>query len=340
MSAMSFILEDLAKIGDAVVKGDPACKIEAVNTLKSAQEGDIAFLSNRRYANFLLATNASAVILKENDLAACPTNALVTDDPYLTYAKIANHLYPKMRRQPDRVNNVTVGEDSRIDKTACLLANVTIGNNVVIGANTVISSGCVIEDNVTIGSNTTLMANVTICHDVMIGDAVILSPGVVIGADGFGIVRDEHGHWQGIPQIGSVLIMDEVEIGANSTVDRGAIENTIINKRVKIDNQVQIAHNVIIGEDTVIAGCAAIAGSTIIGKNCQIGGAVAINGHIEITDNVIITGMSGVPNSISTAGIYSSGLMITTNNIWKRNIVRFNQLDHILKKIMKRLDLS
>ena len=182
-----------------------------------------------------------------------------------------------------------------------------------------------------------MIANITLCHDVCIGNNVILHPGVVIGADGFGLAQ-ENGEWLKIPQIGSVNLGDNVEVGANSTIDRGAIGNTIISNGVKIDNQVQIGHNAFVGENTAIAGCVALAGSAYIGKRCQIGGASSINGHIEITDDVIITGMSGVANSIKTPGVYSSAIPVTDNKIWKRNIIRFKNLDEIIKKIMFKLE--
>ena len=334
---MALTLEELARVCGAEVEGRPDCKINAVNTLKSAKEGDISFLSNRHYADVLSTTKASAVILTKDDLDKCPTNALVSSNPYLAYAKVANHLYPKTKCNGGINANVYIAATSRVHETAYISSNVSIGENVVIGKYTNIGPGCVIEDNVSIGNDCSLIANVTLCHDIVLGDDVTLHPGVVIGADGFGIAQT-NGKWLKIPQIGSVNIMDDVEVGANSTIDRGAIEDTLIRRGVKIDNQVQIGHNVIIGEDTAIAGCTAIAGSVIIGKRCQIGGASAISGHIEITDDVIITGMSAVANSITTAGVYSSGIPITENKVWRRNVIRFKQLDQIIKKITKRLD--
>lgn len=334
---MSSTLEELAQICGAKVEGDIACEIRAVNTLKAAQKGEISFLSNRRYTSFLIGTKASAVILREEDRSDCPTNALITKDPYLAYAKIATHLYPENKDKHTVNENISIGQNCNIDESVCISSNVSIGCNVVINKDSYIGPGCVIQDNVTIGTNSTLISNVTLCHDVVLGNEIVLSPGVVIGADGFGLAQ-ENNKWLKIPQIGTVIIQDKVEIGANSTIDRGAIEDTIIQMGVKIDNQVQIGHNAIIGENTAIAGCVAIAGSTIIGKRCQIGGASSISGHIEIADDVIITGMSGVPNSISSAGVYSSGLPVTDNKVWRRNIIRFKHLDEVIKKIMKRLD--
>ncbi|MBL1142352.1 MAG: UDP-3-O-(3-hydroxymyristoyl)glucosamine N-acyltransferase [Proteobacteria bacterium] len=325
-------LADLAKICGARLEGDADCEISAVNTLSKAKHGEISFLSNRHYAHQLNNTNASAVILAEEDLKNSPTNALVTATPYLAYAKIANHLYPRVKYSGNIDGNVIKGADCKIDETSFISANVVIGNNVSVGSGTYIGPACVIGDDVEIGENSTLHANVILQQDVVIGNNVTLHPGVVIGADGFGMAQ-ENEQWVNIPQIGSVRVGNNVDVGANSTIDRGAIEDTVIADGVKIDNQVQIGHNVIIGEHTAIAGCTGIAGSTVIGKRCMIAGAVAISGHIQIVDDVIITGMSGVANSIKSPGIYSSGLPVTENKIWRRNIIRFKKLDEILKKL-------
>jgi UDP-3-O-[3-hydroxymyristoyl] glucosamine N-acyltransferase len=329
-------LGELSQVSGTRLEGDADCKISSINTLKLATKGEISFLSNRHYASQLPETNASAVILSEQDFKNCPTNSLVSETPYLAYAKIANYLYPGVSLSGHIEKNAVIGTDCNIDNSVLISANVVIGDNVTINAETYIGPGCVIADNVEIGEKSSLLANVTICHGVVLGKNVKLHPGVVIGADGFGMAQEE-GQWLNIPQIGSVKIGDNVDVGANSTIDRGAIEDTVIATGVKIDNQVQIGHNVIVGEHTAIAGCTGIAGSTVIGKRCMIGGAASISGHIEIVDDVIITGMSGVANSIKTAGVYSSGIPITDNKIWRRNIIRFKNLDSLFKKIMMEL---
>tara|TARA_B100000929_G_scaffold269220_1_gene238630 strand:+ start:1202 stop:2206 length:1005 start_codon:yes stop_codon:yes gene_type:complete len=333
---MPATLGELSQVSGARLEGASDCSIVSVNTLKRAKKGEIAFLSNRRYVNDLLLTKASAVILSEEDLKKCPSYALVSDTPYLTYAKIANYLYPNAPRSSGIADSAVVGSDCVIDDSSTISANVVIGNNVVIHSGVYIGPNCVLEDNVEINEDSSLIANVTLCRNVIIGKNVILHPGVVLGADGFGIAQAAD-KWIKIPQIGSVKIEDNVEIGANSTIDRGAIDDTVIEKGVKIDNQVQIGHNVIIGENTAIAGCTGIAGSAIIGKRCMIGGASAISGHIAISDDVIITGMSGVSNSIKSPGMYSSGLPVTENKIWRRNIIRLKNIDEIIKKIMLKL---
>ena len=202
----------------------------------------------------------------------------------------------------------------------------------MVGSGTFIDSGCVIQSDVNIGSNTRLYPNVVLCHAVSIGNRVILHPGVVIGADGFGIANNK-GVWTKIPQIGTVIIEDDVEVGANTSIDRGALEKTVIEQGVKIDNQVQIGHNVHIGAHTVIAGCTGVAGSVRIGKHCMIGGFSAISGHLEIADNVVITGNSAVANSIKLPGTYSSGIPVTEARLWRRIIVRIKKLDDFARKI-------
>ena len=334
---MPATLAELSKVSGARLVGDADCVIHAVNTLGLAKKGEITFLSNRHYAHLLSETKASAVILTEDDYKKCTINALVTNAPYLVYAKIANHLYPVTQQAGVISEHAVLGQECNIDPTSSISANVVIGNNVVISAGAYIGPGCVIADNVCIGENTTLFANITLCHDVTIGKNVILHPGVVIGADGFGLAP-ENGKWLKIPQIGSVSLGDNVEIGANSTIDRGAIGDTVICDGVKIDNQVQVGHNVFVGENTAIAGCVAVAGSVNIGKRCQIGGGSCINGHIEIVDDVIVTGMSGVANSLKSPGVYSSAIPVTENKVWRRNIIRFKNLDEIIKKIMFKLE--
>ncbi len=333
---MPATLGELSQVSGARLEGASECNIVSINTLKSAKKGEITFLSNRHYANDLLSTKASAVILSEDDLEKCPSYALVSETPYLAYAKIANYLYPSVRKSYGIADSAILGNNCTVDDSSTISANVVIGDNVVIHSGVYIGPNCVLEDNVEINEDSSLVANVTLCYNVIVGRNVILHPGVVLGSDGFGIAQSED-KWIKIPQIGSVKINDNVEIGANSTIDRGAIEDTVIEKGVKIDNQVQIGHNVKVGENTAIAGCTGIAGSAVIGKRCMIGGASAISGHIKISDDVIITGMSGVSNSIKSSGVYSSGLPVTKNKIWRRNIVRLKNIDETIKKIMLKL---
>lgn len=334
---MEYTLHEIAEITGAQLHGDPDCKISGVATLQNAKAGMISFLANRRYYRYLKSTKAAAVILSPADKDDCPVNCLVSPDPYLTFVKAVRYLQPQASFTPGIDGSAIISGDVEIAATACIGANTTIGSNVKIDENAFIGPGCVIAENVSIGKDTRLVANVTICNDVHIGDGVLLHPGVVVGADGFGLAN-ENGKWLKIPQLGSVVIGDGVELGANTTVDRGALEDTVIEDGVKIDNQVQIGHNVRIGAHTAIAGCVAIAGSVTIGKHCMIGGLSAISGHIEITDRVIITGMSGVSNSIKEPGVYSSGIPATDNKTWRRNAVRFKHLDEMAGRL-KELEL-
>ena len=329
---MASTLGEIAELIHAKLHGDPECPIQGINTLHDAKKGELSFLSNHRYTRFLKTTKATAVILTADDLKTCPVYSLVTEDPYLGYARAAIHLYPSIRSTPAISQSAVINPETEIDETVSVGPNAVIGSHVIIGACSRIGPGCVIGDDVRIGEDSILHANVTLVAGVTVGSRVIMHAGVVIGSDGFGLARDE-GKWVKIPQIGSVRIGDDVEIGANTTIDCGALEDTVIGDGVKIDNQVQIGHNVHVGAHTAIAGCVGIAGSTNIGCRCMIGGAAGIGGHLEIVDDVIITGMATVANSILKPGIYSSGLPVTDNKRWKRNVARFKHIDDIARRL-------
>jgi len=331
---MTITLGKIASHVGAELHGDPDTAVNGLASLQSAISGQVSFLSNRKYCRYLRQTKASAVIITREDLDECPVSALVVDDPYLAYASVVSLFHPDSENIPGIHPSAIISPSAKIDSSASIGANVVIEDNSVIGSGTFIDSGCVIKSDVTIGSNTRLYPNTVVCHAVSIGDRVILHPGVVIGADGFGLANDK-GIWTKIPQIGTVIIEDDVEIGACSSVDRGALENTVIEQGVKIDNQVQIGHNVHIGAHTAIAGCSGVAGSTKIGKHCMIGGMTAIGGHLEIVDNVVITAMSGVGNSIKSAGIYSSGIPATEARLWRRIVARIRNLDELGRKMTR-----
>jgi UDP-3-O-[3-hydroxymyristoyl] glucosamine N-acyltransferase len=329
---MASTLGEIADHIKADLHGDPDCPITGINTLQGAKKGELGFLSNRRYSRYLKTTNASAVILSAADLESCPVNALVMENPYLGYARVATLLYPTIQSAPGISQSAVIGSGTDINETVFIGHNTVIGDNVTVGSHSRVGAGCVIGDNVSIGENSTLLANITLIAGVSLGSRVILHPGVVIGSDGFGLARDED-KWVKIPQIGSVRIGNDVEIGANTTIDCGALDDTVIEDGVKIDNQVQIGHNVRIGAHTAIAGCVGIAGSAKIGRRCMIGGAAGIGGHLEIVDDVIITGMATVANSILKPGIYSSGIPVTDNKRWKRNVARFQHFDEIVRRL-------
>ncbi|MDO8825720.1 UDP-3-O-(3-hydroxymyristoyl)glucosamine N-acyltransferase [Methylophaga sp.] len=325
----------LAKIASEIgaqLVGNADKEITGVGTLQNAKDTDISFLANTKYRQYLKSTSAGCVIVSPADLAEVTTNALVIDDTYVAYAKAASLLYPEEVPDTGIHSSVVIGDNCTIAMSARIAAQVFIGANVQIGDNVVIGPGCIIENDVKIGADSRLMSNVTLCRKVIIGQRVRIHPGVVIGADGFGIAND-NGNWLKIPQVGKVIIGDDVEIGANTTIDRGAIDDTIISNGVKLDNQIQIGHNVFIGEHTVIAGCVGISGSTRIGSHCAIGGGTGIAGHIEITDGVQLTGMSMVTKSIMAAGTYSSGIPVEPTREWHRNVVRYRQLDKLNDKL-------
>ncbi|MDX1518867.1 MAG: UDP-3-O-(3-hydroxymyristoyl)glucosamine N-acyltransferase [Gammaproteobacteria bacterium] len=329
---MSTTLGELAKQIDAELHGDPDCRINNVATLEQAGPGDISFLSNTRYRKYLKTTGASAVILAPEELSACPVNALVLENPYLGYARVATLLHPVTLPPPGIDATASIHESAQVAGSACIKNRVVIGADARIGDHTVIEPGVFIGEGVQIGSGCHIYPNVVLMHSVKIGNNVILHPGVVIGSDGFGIANDA-GKWVKIPQVGKVVIGDNVEIGSNSTIDRGAIDDTVIGDGVKIDNLVQIGHNVHIGDDTAIAGCVGISGSSRIGKRCMIGGAAGIGGHLSITDDVIITGFSMVTKSVLTPGLHSSGIPLTENLKWRKNVARFQHLDELYKRV-------
>jgi UDP-3-O-[3-hydroxymyristoyl] glucosamine N-acyltransferase len=329
---MDFSLEEISAVIDAELRGDPDCKISGVGSLQNATKNQLSFFVNPHYSTHLKSTVAAAVIISKEYIDCCPTNSLICDDPYLAYVKVINHLNPEPEFIPGIHSSAVIEKSANVHERALIGANSYIGNNVEIKENVQIGPGCVLEDNVIIGKASQLVANITVCHDVYIGNRVILHPGAVIGSDGFGLANDA-GKWLKIPQLGTVEIMDDVEIGSNSAIDRGSLDNTRLEEGVKIDNLVQIGHNVQIGAHTAIAGCAAVAGSVTIGKRCMIGGGTCIAGHNSIADDVIITGLSGVTNSIKHAGVYSGSMTTTENKIWRKNMARLRHLDELVRRV-------
>jgi len=332
-SKHSFTLAELTQGLDATIKGDANCRITGISPIQEAKSGHLTFLTNSSYRKYLANTEASAVVLTERDAETCSINAIITSNPHFIYAKIADYFYKKPIISHGIHASAIVGKDSDIHPTATIAAQCVIGNNVHIAENVVIGAGSIIGDDVTIESNTTLDARVTIYHDCVIGKNVRIASGVVIGSDGFGFANHQ-GYWHKVPQLGRVVIGHDVDIGANTTIDRGAVGDTIIEQGVKLDNLIQIGHNVQIGAHTIIAGCVGIAGSTTIGKHCMIGGACCITGHISICDKVIITGMTGVNKSITEPGMYSAGVQgIVTYQEYLKNNARFHRLEHLMQRV-------
>lgn len=325
-------LGELASRIGAALHGEPDRVVTSVATLKNAHDGDLSFLANPRYAQYLPSTRATAVILGEDSLAECPAPALVCENPYLAYARAADFFIEAPVIEPGIHASACVENDAVIHESVSIGPHCIIENQVSIGANTVLGAGCFVGRQTSIGEDCRLHAKVTVCHDVSIGARVVLHPGVVAGSDGFGIARDGE-RWCKVPQLGGVCIGDDVEIGANTTIDRGALENTVIGDGVKIDNQVQVGHNVRIGNHTAIAGCVGISGSARIGRHCMIAGGVGIVGHLEITDNVTITGMSMVTRSIREAGVYSSGIPVRRNEEWNRHLAQLKKIESLAQRV-------
>lgn len=330
---MEYTLQELASQVNAQIHGDPDCVISAVATLDKATDGDISFLTNTTYLSQLKTTQASAVILSEEFVEQCPVNALITGNPHGAYAQIATLLYPYNDFTPLIHPSAVIDASAQIDSSCYIGPHVVIEADVRLGKRCHIGANSFIGKGVQLGDDGHCLANVIICHDVKIGQRVLLHSGAVIGSDGFGQARLDNGDWLRVPQLGSVVMGDDVEIGANTTIDRGAIGDTIIEDGVKLDNLIQIAHNVRIGAHTVMAGTAAIAGSTKIGKHCMIGGAVGIVGHLTIADNVMITAMSFVTKSIERPGKYSSGMPADENSKWLRRSAHLRQIDVMERRI-------
>jgi UDP-3-O-[3-hydroxymyristoyl] glucosamine N-acyltransferase len=327
-------LAELAVRFGCELRGDPDAEVARVAPLAEAVPGSLAFLANSRYRRYLPDTRATAVVLDATVADECPVAALVHPNPYATYARIAQVLHPAPRVSPGRDPTSVVEDGAAVDPTVWIgpLAYVARGATIEAGAS--IGPGSIVLGGARVGAASRLVARVTLCEGVGIGRRCILHPGVVIGADGFGQAPDA-GRYVKVPQLGSVAIGDDVEIGANTTIDRGAIGDTVIEEGVKIDNQVQIGHNVRIGAHTVIAGCAGISGSAIIGRRCMIGGMVGVVGHLEICDDVAITGRTMVSSSIRKPGIYSSALPADESRRFRRNAARFQRLDELARRVRR-----
>jgi UDP-3-O-[3-hydroxymyristoyl] glucosamine N-acyltransferase len=330
----TFRLEELAAALGLGFSGDPDRPVRNVSTLAAAGADDAAFLANPAYKPALSSTQAAVVVMKPDLADTFKGNALLSTNPYADWARLIRLLRPPPVVKPGIHPSAVISADAAIDESAHIGAQVVVGAGVQIAANAVIGPGCVIDDGVRIGESTRLVAKVFVGGGARLGRRVIAHPGVVIGADGFGLAM-ERGSWCKVPQVGGVRIGDDCEIGANTTIDRGAIEDTVLEEDVRIDNQVQIAHNVHIGAHTAIAGCVGIAGSTRIGRYCMIAGASGIAGHLRICDSVIITAMSTVLDSIDQPGEYGSGIPARPHARWKRLLVRLGQLDEWAKRLRR-----
>ncbi|CNE87192.1 UDP-3-O-(3-hydroxymyristoyl)glucosamine N-acyltransferase [Yersinia nurmii] len=336
----SIRLADLAQQLDARVHGDGDIVITGIASMHSAKSAQITFLSNSRYREQLASCQASAVVLTEEDLPYCNVAALVVKNPYLTYARMAQIMDTTPQPAQDIAPSAVISPEATLGKQVSIGANAVIESGVVLGDNVVIGAGCFVGKNARIGADSRLWANVSVYHDVEIGQHCLIQSGTVIGADGFGYANDR-GNWIKIPQLGTVIIGDRVEIGACTTIDRGALDNTVIGNGVIIDNQCQIAHNVTIGDNTAVAGGVIMAGSLKVGRYCQIGGASVINGHMEIADKVVVTGMGMVMRPITEPGVYSSGIPLQPNKAWRKTaalVMNIDEMNKRLKAVERKID--
>jgi len=313
--------------------GSEKILVRGLATLRQAKEDELTFLTRRDYARYLPECRAAAVIVSQNLAVDSPIPLLRVKDPYLAYARVSALFNSRPKVQRGIHVSAVIDPSAQIDVSVYVGPCVVIDAGVSIGAGTVIHAGCVIGANSQIGRDCVLYANTTLYDSTVVGDRVLIHSGAVIGADGFGFASKPEGGWQKIHQLGSVCIGNDVEIGANTTIDRGAIEDTLIEDGVIIDNQVQIAHNVHIGKNTAIAACTGIAGSTSIGANCTIAGAVGIVGHLTIVDNVHVTAMTLVTGSIDKPGSYSGGTHLMPTKEWRRSAIRFGQLEEMARRL-------
>jgi UDP-3-O-[3-hydroxymyristoyl] glucosamine N-acyltransferase len=331
---MPLRLSELAVRFGCDLKGDPDAVVGRVAALAEAGPGDLAFLANPRYRRHLTGTHATAVVLDASAVEACPTAALVTPNPYATYARIAQVLHPVARTAPGRHPSAVVEDGAIVDESAWIGPQSFIARGARIGPRVYVGPASVVLANARIGADSRLVARVTICDEARLGERCVIHPGAVIGADGFGHAPDSDGYVK-VPQLGAVAIGNDVDIGCNTTIDRGAIGDTVIANGVKIDNLVQVGHNVHIGEHTVIAACSGISGSAVIGRRCMLGGMVGVVGHLEICDDVAVTGRTMVSSSIRRPGVYSSGLPAEEAARFRRNAARFRTLDELAKRVRK-----
>jgi UDP-3-O-[3-hydroxymyristoyl] glucosamine N-acyltransferase len=329
---MSYTLAQLAEMLGARLVGNGDCVIERVASIEEATAGCISFVSSAKYAKYLQASAAAAVIITEDLLEATSLPALVVNNPRADYARIVGLLYPQPKAEAGIHPSAIIAPSAKIAPSASISANVVVEAGACIEDGAVIGPGCIIGRDSIIGRNSLLHANVTIYYGCSLGENCIIHSASVIGADGFGFELDQ-GEWLKIPQVGGVKIGNNVEIGACSTVDRGSVKDTIIDDGVKLDNHIQIGHSAKIGAHTLMSNGVGVAGSTVIGKHCLIGGMTGIRDNIEITDNVTITGMSLVSKSLTKAGSYSSNTPIDDTKTWRKNTARFRQLDELARRI-------
>jgi UDP-3-O-[3-hydroxymyristoyl] glucosamine N-acyltransferase len=321
-----FSLGELAVRFGLTLRGEPSLTVRSVATLSRANAGTLSFLANSRYRRQLESTRATAVLLSAEDESHCPVAALIYPNPYLAYARIAALLHPPVSEASGVHPSAVVAKGARIAQSASIGPLAVIEEGVQIAERVRVGPGSIVQRGASVGADSVLLSRVNLYPGVTVGQRCILHAGAVVGADGFGFAPNS-GTWVKVPQVGSVRIGDDVEIGANTTIDRGAIDDTVVENGVKLDNQIQVGHNVTIGAHTAIAACTGISGSTVIGRRCMVGGMVGFAGHLTIADDVVITGCSLVSASIKKAGSYSSGMPTVETRLWRRMVAHLRRLD-------------
>lgn len=329
---MSVSLGELAVRFGCELRGDPDARVDSIASLSAAHAGSVTFLANPKLRPMLEQTQATVVVLDKRSADACPVASLVAVNPHATFARIAAMLYPRAVAPAGIHPSAVVAPDAQVDPTAHVGPFVVIGPKAVIGARASIGPHSVIEEGVLVGEDVRLVARVTLCHHVKIGARSVLQPGAVIGADGFGFANDS-GRWLAVPQVGSVILGPDVEVGCNTTIDRGAIGDTVLEEGVKLDNQIQIGHNCHIGAHTAMAACVGLSGSVTVGKRCMIGGMAGIVGHLSICDDVAVTGLSMVSRSITRPGVYSGGIPAEEARTWRRIVGRLKRIDSMANRL-------
>ena len=332
MSTPAYSAADLASRFGLELAGDADVVVRGVATLANATPGTLAFLANPKYRSQLADTRAGIVVMRADDAPGFAGTALIARDPYSAFARMSALFEPVSERPAGVHPTAVVDPTAIIDPTAHLGPHVVVGARSTIGAGAMLGPGCIVGDDCSIGEGSVLVARATLVVRVRLGKRVRIHPGAVLGADGFGLAM-EGGHWIKVPQLGGVVVGDDCEIGANTTIDRGALEDTVLEEDVRLDNQIQVGHNAVIGAHTAMAGCAAVAGSARIGRYCLIGGGAGILGHLELCDRVVVTAMSLVTHSIREPGEYSSGTPIMDNRAWRRSAARFKQLDSLARRL-------
>ena len=331
---MPISLGELAISQGCELIGDPDATVSQVASLRNASPESLSFLASSSYISQLPATKAAAVVLRAESAGACPVAAFISDNPYATYARMAALVCPEPLFAPGVHATAVVADSATIADSAHIAATAVIGERTVIGEHTVVGPGTVIGPDCDIGENCRLVANVTLVQDVRIGARGIFHPGVVIGADGFGNAITPDG-WVKVPQLGGVRVGNDVEIGANTTVDRGAIGDTVIEDGVRIDNLCMIGHNVRVGEHTAMAATTAIAGSTVIGKRCLFAGRSGAVGHINICDDVTVAGQSFISKDVTEPGIYAASFPADNARSWAKQLARFRRLGNLIERVKK-----